>query len=145
MKKVVFYELFMFEDRRRKKKYYCEDKSFAEKLRFMFYKSYDGERISTRNFVVPVSQVKKVLVSEEELNKIKGNFINVEDFLESESNPKQRTVDFLFDNMFEKRVEFCSKKENKRVRGNTRLSSGLYRTTDEQEQYFTESLERKLP
>ena len=143
MKKVVFYELYYFEDKRRKAKYYCDDKSFAEKLRFMFYKAYDGERISTRNFVVPVSHVKKVLVSEEELNKIRGDVITAEDFYNL--TPKKRTVDFLFDNMFDKKVEFCSKKENKRVRGNARLSSGLFRTTDEQEQYLQESLERKLP
>lgn len=140
MKKVVFYELYYFEDTRRKKKYYCEDKSVAEKLRFIAYKQYDGERISTRGFVVPVSQVKKILVSEEELNKIRGNIFKEEDLY----SPKKRTVDFLFDNMFGHQVEFCSKKENKRVRGNTRLSSGLYRT-EEQNQYLTESLERKLP
>ena len=139
----MFYELFMFEDRRRKAKYYCEDKGTAEMLRFSVYCSYDGERISTRNFVVPVSHVKKVLVSEEELSKIRGDIITAEDFYNS--TPKKRTVDFLFDNMFDKKVEFCSKKENKRVRGNARLSSGLYRTTEEQEQYLQESLERKLP
>ena len=141
MKKVVFYELYMFEDRRRKAKYYCEDKSIAEMLRFSVYCSYDGERISTRNFVVPVSHVKKVLVSEEELNKIRDDIFKAEDLY----SPKKRTVDFLLDNVFEKKVEFCSKKENKRVRGNVRLSSGLYRTTEEQNQYLTESLERKLP
>ena len=143
MKKVVFYELYYFEDTRRKKKYYCEDKGIAEMLRFSAYCGYDGERISTRGFVVPVTQVKKVLVSEEELNKIRGNVITAEDFFNS--TPQKRTVDFLFDNMFDKMVEFCSKKENKRVRGNVRLSSGLYRTTEEQNKYIEESLERKLP
>ena len=135
MKKVVFYELYYFEDTRRKAKYYCEDKSFAEKLRFCAYCSYDGERISTRGFVVPVTYVKKILVSEEELSKIKGNVITAEDFYNL--TPKKRTVDFLFDNMLNKDIEYCSKKENKRVRGNARLSSGLFRTTVEQEQYLT--------
>ena len=58
MEKVVFYRVWFFDDMRENQRYYFEDKSSCEMARFCVYKRYDAERISKRNFVVPVTQVK---------------------------------------------------------------------------------------
>lgn len=69
MEKVVFFKVYYFEDFREGKRYYYEDKPSCEMARFVAYKKYDGERISKRNFVVPVSRVKAVLINENDLDK----------------------------------------------------------------------------
>ena len=69
MEKVVFYKVYKFEDTRTGEKFYFENKDSAEMARFSVYSRYDGERISTRNFVVPVTKVKPVLILESELDK----------------------------------------------------------------------------
>ena len=69
MEKVVFFKVYYFEDFREGKRYYYEDKPSCEMARFVAYKKYDGERISKRNFVVPVSCVKAVLINENDLDK----------------------------------------------------------------------------
>ena len=70
MEKVVFYRVWFFDDMRENQRYYFEDKSSCEMARFCVYKRYDAERISKRNFVVPVTQVKSMLVNECDLDKI---------------------------------------------------------------------------
>jgi len=59
--------LYYFEDK--KQKYYFEDSTEAEILRFVAYKKYDQERLTKRGFVVPVSRVGKMFVPESELYK----------------------------------------------------------------------------
>ena len=78
VEKVVFYKVYKFEDTRTGEKFYFEHKGAAEIARFTVYKRYDAERISTRNFVVPVTSVKAVLIHESELDK----FIVRKDFVE---------------------------------------------------------------
>ena len=71
MKKVIFYEVYYFEDYPSKKKFYFEEKADAEMCRFVVYKSYDKQRLSVRNFVVPVSRVEKKLIPEDKVNAIR--------------------------------------------------------------------------
>jgi len=73
MEKFVFYKVYYFEDKGAGQKYYFEDKSDCNIARFIAYKRYDGERISKRNFVVPVTHVKSALVDENTLKKLKVN------------------------------------------------------------------------
>ncbi|MBQ8425702.1 MAG: hypothetical protein IJX17_06760 [Clostridia bacterium] len=73
MEKFVFYKIYYFEDKGTGQKYYFEDKSDCNMARFIAYKRYDGERISRRNYVVPVTQVKSALVDENTLKKLKVN------------------------------------------------------------------------
>ena len=73
MEKFVFYKLYYFEDTKTKQKYYFENESDCNMARFIAYKRYDGERISTRNYVVPVSQVQSILVDETTLKTLKVN------------------------------------------------------------------------
>ena len=69
MEKVVFYRVYYYEDFREGKKYYYEDKPTCEIARFIAYKKYDKERLSTRHFVVPVSQVWSTLIEEKDIDK----------------------------------------------------------------------------
>ena len=70
MEKVVYYKVYFFKDARKGKKYYYKDKAKCNIARFCAYKTYDGERISKRGFVVPVTQVESVLVLENDMHKI---------------------------------------------------------------------------
>ena len=73
MEKFTFYKIYYFEDERTKQKYYFEDEGDCKVARFIAYKRYDGERISKRNFAVPVSRVKSALVDEKTLKSLKVN------------------------------------------------------------------------
>ena len=86
MEKVVFYKVYKFEDTRTGEKFYFEHKGAAEIARFSVYSRYDAERISTRNFVVPVTKVRPVLILESELDK----FIVRKDFQEYDIEPGER-------------------------------------------------------
>ncbi len=86
MEKLVFYKVYKFEDTRTGEKFYFENKGSAEIARFAVYSRYDAERISTRNFVVPVTHVKAVLIHESELDK----FIVKEGFKEYNTEPGER-------------------------------------------------------
>lgn len=70
MEKVVLYKVYYFEDEREGKRYYYEDKDSCIVARFLAYKKYDYERITRNKFVVPVSQVKSLLIDEKDINKI---------------------------------------------------------------------------
>lgn len=70
MKKYIVCELYYFEDTANRKRFYFENKATCERARFMAYKCYDMYRLSKKGFVVPVGQVKKILVKEEDLSKI---------------------------------------------------------------------------
>lgn len=70
MERVVLYRVWYFEDTRHGERFYFEDKASCEEARFCVYKSYDGERISKNNFVVPVTQAKSMLINEDFLSKI---------------------------------------------------------------------------
>lgn len=80
MEKFVFFKVYYFEDTKTKKKYYFEDESDCKTARFIAYKRYDGDRISKRGFVVPVSQVKSTLVDEPTLKTLNVNKHNAEEF-----------------------------------------------------------------
>ena len=84
MEKVVFYRVWYFEDFKKGEKFYFEDKEVAEVARFSAYKSYDYERLTIRNFIVPVSTVKSVLIPEDEIDKIKIYYIKEDE--ENSSN-----------------------------------------------------------
>lgn len=57
--------------------------------------------------------------------------------------------DYLFDDVFDKSYAITeaikANIRNKKIRGNVRLSTGMYRTDKEKEKYLRESLERRLP
>jgi len=57
--------------------------------------------------------------------------------------------DYISSNVFEKEVTFTDQmrkyQNNKKIRGNHRLSSGKYYTDAEKEKYKKESLDRLLP
>ena len=74
MEKTVMCTLYCFQDK--KQKYYCETSAEAEILRFIAYKRYDEERLTIRHFVVPVSEVKKIMVPESELYKYPLSRVN---------------------------------------------------------------------
>lgn len=67
MEKLVFYKVYFFEDLREGKKYYYEDRPSCELARLVAYKRYDRERLSTNNFVVPISKVNMVLINENDI------------------------------------------------------------------------------
>lgn len=71
MEKLIFYRLWYFEDFKKGKKFYFEDKETAEIVRFSAYSGYDYERLTTKNYFVPVSLVKSVLIPEGDIDKIK--------------------------------------------------------------------------
>lgn len=70
MEKVVFYRVWYFEDFKKGEKYYFETEYEAQVARFSAYSGYDYERLTKRNFFVPVSFVKSVLIPEAEIDKI---------------------------------------------------------------------------
>ena len=70
MEKVIFYKVYYFENLKTKEKYYFENEHNAQVARFAAYKTYDRERLSIRHFVVPVSEVKSILINEKEINQI---------------------------------------------------------------------------
>lgn len=57
--------------------------------------------------------------------------------------------DYIFDDIFEKDVTFNEQikiyKQNKKIRGNQRLSSEKFYTDKEKKKYKKESLDRHLP
>ena len=63
------YVIYYFDDYAKGERYHCESKAEADILRFLIYKTYDGDRISKNGFIVPVSEVKKMLVPMEEISK----------------------------------------------------------------------------
>ena len=69
MESEVVYYLYTFEVKigNKYKKFYFEDKFDAEKARFIAYKNFDYERITTRNYHVPVSQVERVMLNKSRL------------------------------------------------------------------------------
>ena len=54
----------------KKHKFLFENQNDARIARFLVYKSFDGERISTRNFVPPLTIVKNVFMREDDLKDI---------------------------------------------------------------------------
>ena len=74
MEKITMCVLYYFDDKNTR--YYFESKVEAECLRFCAYKKYDMQRISKRNFNVPVSLVGKILVPENELHKYPISSVN---------------------------------------------------------------------
>ena len=70
MEKLVFYKVWYFEDFKKGEKYYFETEYEAQVARFSAYSGYDYERLTKRNFFVPVSFVKPVLIPEAEIDKI---------------------------------------------------------------------------
>ena len=74
MEKIVMCVLYYFDCE--KKRYYCENSTEAEILRFVAYKRYDKERLTKKGFVVPVSRVGKMLVPENELHKYPISTVN---------------------------------------------------------------------
>ena len=70
MEKLVFYKVWYFEDFKKCEKYYFETEYEAQVARFSAYSGYDYERLTKRNFFVPVSFVKPVLIPEAEIDKI---------------------------------------------------------------------------
>ena len=84
MEKVVFYKLWYFEDCRKNEKYYFETKQEAEVARFCAYSSYDYERLTKRGFVVPVTAVASILVSEKEIENIKINKVEMNSEMDAE-------------------------------------------------------------
>lgn len=71
MESEMFYYLYTFEVKvgNKYKRFYFESKKDAALARFIAYKNFDYERITTRNFNVPVSYVERVMLSEEKLKK----------------------------------------------------------------------------
>ena len=69
MEKIVFYKVYYFEDTRTGERYYYQDKPSCEIARFVAYKRYDKERITTKNFVVPISKVKSILIHDKDISK----------------------------------------------------------------------------
>ncbi len=74
MEKITMCVLYYFDDNN--KRYYFETKVEAEMLRFCCYKRYDMQRLSKRNFIVPVSRVGKMMVPESELYKYPISSVN---------------------------------------------------------------------
>lgn len=74
MEKTVMCTLYYFDDKF--KRYYFETSAEAECLRFVVYKKYDKQRLTKRDFVVPVSRVGKMLVPKDELYKYPLSGIN---------------------------------------------------------------------
>ena len=84
MEKVIMYRLYYFEDD--SIKYYYENSSEAEMARFVHYKKYDYQRLTIRNYKVPVSRVKSILVNEDSLKYYEiSHFDN-----KKESNSKEK-------------------------------------------------------
>lgn len=81
MESEVVYYLYTFEVKvgNKYKKFYFENKLNAEQARFICYKNFDYERITTRNYKVPVSHVERVMLREEQL-KNTPYFSSYEDF-----------------------------------------------------------------
>ena len=74
MEKIVMCVLYYFDCN--KERYYCDNSTEAEILRFIAYKRYDKERLTKKGFVVPVSRVGKILVPENELHKYPLSTVN---------------------------------------------------------------------
>ena len=70
MEKMLFYKVYYFKDSRKHKTYYFQDKMNCLQARFLAYKEYDYERLTTRNFDVPVTNVESKWVSEEDIDQI---------------------------------------------------------------------------
>ena len=83
MEKIVMCVLYYFD--MEKQRYYCDNSTEAEILRFIAYKRYDKERLTKKGFVVPVSRVGKMLVPENELHKYPLSTVN--NNKESEKEP----------------------------------------------------------
>ncbi|MBE5756119.1 MAG: hypothetical protein E7341_05560 [Clostridiales bacterium] len=71
MESEVVYYLYTFEVKVGgvRKKFYFENKKDAELARFVCYKNFDYERITTRNYRVPVSMVERVMLRKPQLDK----------------------------------------------------------------------------
>lgn len=71
MESEVVYYLYTFEVKvnGHRHQFYFENKFDAEKARFICYKNFDYERITTRNYKVPVSMVERVMLRKPQLDK----------------------------------------------------------------------------
>lgn len=71
MESEVVYYLYTFEVKVGgvRKQFYFENKQDAEMARFICYKNFDYERITTRNYKVPVSMVERVMLRKHQLDK----------------------------------------------------------------------------
>lgn len=71
MESEVVYYLYTFEVKvgGHRHQFYFENKNDAELARFICYKNFDYERITTRNYRVPVSMVERVMLRKHQLDK----------------------------------------------------------------------------
>lgn len=69
MEKFIVCSLYTFSVKidGKKHKFFFENQNDARIARFLVYKSFDGERISTRNFVPPLTMVKNIFIREDEI------------------------------------------------------------------------------
>ena len=81
MESEVVYYLYIFEAKidGKHQKFYFENKKDAALARFMLYKTFDYERLTINNFVVPVSHVERKMLRKEQIKDI-SYFSNYRDF-----------------------------------------------------------------
>lgn len=97
MESEVVYYLYTFEAKvdGKYKKFYFENKKDAALARFMLYKTFDYERLTINNFVVPVSHVERKMLRKEQIKDI-SYFSSYRDFenyicgrIAPENNPEK--------------------------------------------------------
>ena len=94
MESEVVYYLYTFEAKvdGKYQKFYFENKKDAALARFMMYKTYDYERLTINNFVVPVSCVEREMLRDDQLKRLDyfSNYKQFEDYICGRT-PKEET------------------------------------------------------